>query len=143
MIDRIPQYTQALYTALGEKADCPLPFEKEDLERLLYLVGHNIAARSEANTPDVRKAIKIAKIYVDLDGCEGGDFIRMICNTLEHSQDGHGYAMSGDTQNHLYAALQSEVEAQAASLEAEPLPWNDDETIAEAKREIERIQSSK
>jgi hypothetical protein len=61
---------------------------------------------------EIQHYLKLAEVWAAFDGCEGGDLLRGIAAELERSQDGYGYAMSERTQDHLLAALKSELDEQ-------------------------------
>lgn len=62
---------------------------------------------------------KVARLLADLDGCESGDLIMGIVNWADHSQDGHGYAMSDETERFLRMAIDAEIQSHKEWLSGE------------------------
>lgn len=88
-----------------------------------------------------KQTIKLARLLADFDGCEGGDFLRMLCDVVEYAEDGRGYAYSEETEAAILKAIEHEISAHKKMIYG-PDPaaygYDDPEIIREQIEQLER-----
>jgi hypothetical protein len=94
---------------------------------------------------NAEKTIELARLLADLDGCEGGDLLRALCEVAEMATDGHGYsyAEGSQTQERILDAIRGEVVAHKAMIygeQGDPSQFGYDDPD-EAKRLIEAVEA--